>query len=89
MARRKPFYLSMVDSDRFLQLPVSTQTLYFQLGMHTDDNSIVISPERVVERVRSTMDDLHLLIDRGFAEYTEAGVRVNLNDKAAGGAVRG
>ena len=86
MAKRKPFYLDTVDTDKFLQLPVSAQTLYFHLGMHTDNENVVVSPECVVERVRATMDDLQVLLDRGFAEYTEFGLRVILND---GGAVRG
>lgn len=88
-ARRKPFYLGMVDTDRFLQLPVSTQTLYFMLGMYSDDDSVVSSPEQIVDKVHATKDDLHLLIDRGFAEHTDVGVRVILNDKSAGGAARG
>lgn len=44
MARRRMFSLDVVDTDRFLDMPSSTQALYFHLGMRADDDGFVASP---------------------------------------------
>ena len=46
MARRRMFSLDVVDTDRFLDMPSSTQALYFHLGMRADDDGFVASPKR-------------------------------------------
>ena len=38
MAERRMFHTTVVESDAFLDLPLQTQTLYFHLGMHADDD---------------------------------------------------
>lgn len=43
MARRRMFSLDVVDTDRFLDMPSSTQALYFHLGMRADDDGFVAS----------------------------------------------
>lgn len=40
MARRRMFSLDVVDTDRFLDMPSSTQALYFHLGMRADDDGL-------------------------------------------------
>lgn len=44
MAQRRMFSLAVVDTDRFLSLPVGAQCLYFHLGMRADDDGFVASP---------------------------------------------
>lgn len=34
MAQKRMFSLQVVDTDAFLDMPVSAQALYFHLGMH-------------------------------------------------------
>lgn len=41
MAARRMFAKSVVESARFLKMPVSSQNLYFHLGMNADDDGIV------------------------------------------------
>jgi len=37
MAQRRMFSLQIVDTDAFMDMPLSTQALYFHLGMRADD----------------------------------------------------
>ena len=41
MAKRRMFSLDIVDTDSFLDMPASTQNLYFHLGMRADDDGFV------------------------------------------------
>ena len=41
MAKRRMFSLDVVDTDSFLDLPASSQSLYFHLGMRADDDGFV------------------------------------------------
>ncbi len=70
------FAASVVETDRFLDLPVSTQALYFHLGMHGDDDGFVSSPKRVARTVGCGSDDLKLLITKGFVIPFDTGVIV-------------
>ena len=38
MANRRMFSLDVVDTDSFLDMPLTAQTLYFHLGMRADDD---------------------------------------------------
>lgn len=66
MATRRMFSLDVVDTDTFLELPISSQALYFHLGLHGDDDGFVGSPKKVARAVGCNLDDLRLLISKGF-----------------------
>ena len=66
MARRRMFSLDVVDTDNFLDMPSSTQALYFHLGMRADDDGFVSSPKRITKTVNCSEDDLKLLILKGY-----------------------
>lgn len=76
MARRRLFSLDIVDTDSFLELPCSTQALYFHLGMRADDDGFVSSPKRITSTVNAATDDLKLLIAKGFIIPFDSGVCV-------------
>ena len=40
------FSLDVVDTDKFLEMPLSTQALYFHFGMRADDDGFVSSPKK-------------------------------------------
>ena len=79
MANRRMFSLDVVDTDIFLDLPISSQALYFHLGMRADDDGFVSSPKRVTAMIGANQDDLKLLIVKGFVIALEAGVLVIQN----------
>lgn len=76
MANRRMFSLDVVDTDIFLDLPISSQALYFHLGMRADDDGFVSSPRRVTTMIGANQDDLKLLIAKGFIIALEEGVVV-------------
>lgn len=76
MARRRMFSLDVVDTDKFLDLPSSSQALYFHLGMRADDEGFVSSPKRITSTVNCSADDLKLLIAKGFIIPFDSGVCV-------------
>lgn len=76
MAERRCFSNKIVGSDAFLEMPLSTQALYFQLGMNADDDGFVNSPKRLVRFVGASEDDFKLLIAKRFIFYFEEGIVV-------------
>ena len=76
MARRRMFSLDIVDTDRFLDMPSSTQNLYFHLGMRADDDGFVASPKRITTLCGCNIDDLNLLALKGFVRPFESGVLI-------------
>ena len=67
MAERRMFAKSVVESARFLKMPVSSQNLYFHLGMNADDDGIV-EGYSVINLVKANEDDLRVLFSKGFVK---------------------
>lgn len=76
MAQRRMFSLAVVDTDRFLSLPVGAQCLYFHLGMRADDDGFVSSPRKIMSFVACADDDFMLLVAKGFVIPFQSGVCV-------------
>lgn len=76
MANKRMFNIKIVDSDAFLDMPLSTQCLYFHLNMRADDDGFVGNPKRIQRLVGATDDDLKLLIAKRFILTFENGVIV-------------
>ena len=76
MAQKRMFSLSVVDTDKFLDMSSSAQALYFHLGMHGDDDGFVASPKRIARTVGCNDDDLRLLAAKGFVIPFDSGVIV-------------
>ena len=66
MALKRMFSLSVTDTDKFLDMSVSAQALYFHLGMHGDDDGFVSSPRKIARSVGCNDDDLRLLASKGY-----------------------
>ena len=76
MADRRMFAKTIVDSDAFLDMPLSTQALYFHLGMRADDDGFINNPRRVQRTIGCADDDLKLLIAKRFIIPFDSGVVV-------------
>lgn len=68
--------MKIVDSDAFLDMPLSTQCLYFHLNMRADDDGFIGNPKRIMKVVGASDDDLKLLIAKRFLLTFEDGVIV-------------
>lgn len=76
MAERRMFTQKIIDSDAFLDMPLSTQALYFHLNMRADDDGFVNNPKRIQRTIGASEDDLKLLIAKRFVICFENGVIV-------------
>lgn len=75
MAQRRLFSPAIVGSDAFLEMPVSSRELYFQLGMYADDDGF-INPKKIMRMVGAGDDDLKVILAKRFALPFESGVIV-------------
>jgi hypothetical protein len=66
MASKRMFSLNIVDSDAFLDMPVSSQLLYFHLGMRADDDGFIGNAKKITKICNCSVDDLSVLIGKGF-----------------------
>ena len=76
MAERRMFTMKVVDSDAFLDMPMSSQALYFHLNMRADDDGFVNNPKKILRMIGASEDDLRLLIAKRFILCFENGVIV-------------
>lgn len=76
MASKRMISLSVIDTDAFLEMPLSTQALYFHLNLRADDDGFVGSPKIITRTVGASEDDLKLLVAKRFILLFEDGVIV-------------
>ena len=76
MAERRMFAKTIIDSDAFLDMPTSSQLLYFHLSMRADDDGFVNNPKKIQRMVGCAEDDLKLLMVKKFIIQFESGVCV-------------
>ena len=76
MAERRMFAKTIIDSDAFLDMPLSTQSLYFHLAMRADDDGFINNPKKIQRMVGCCDDDLKLLIVKNFIIPFDSGVVV-------------
>lgn len=76
MAEKRMFAKSIVLSDAFLDMPMSSRCLYFTLSMVADDDGFVNSPKSIMRQCGASDDDLRILLSRNFLIPFESGVVV-------------
>ena len=76
MAERRMFAKTIIDSDSFLDMPLSTQALYFHLSMRADDDGFLNNPKKIQRMVGCSDDDLKLLAAKNFIIPFDSGVVV-------------
>ena len=85
MAQRRMFSKEITTSDLFVDMPASTQLLYFHLGMEADDEGFIGNAKMLGRAYGASNDDLKLLQAKGFIIVFESGVTVvkdwNVNNK--------
>lgn len=70
------FTKKITESDAFLEMPLSTQCLYFHLNMEADDDGFVNAPKKTVRMIGASEDDLKLLISKRFVLVFDSGIIV-------------
>lgn len=76
MAQKRMFDKTITNSDVFLDLPDSTQVLYFHLSMNADDDGFVNNWKSILRMTGTKEDDLKLLVAKSFIIPFDSGVIV-------------
>lgn len=76
MAKKRMFRLDVLETDAFMDMPLTTQALYFHLNLRADDDGFVGNPKRIARVIGASLDDLNLLIAKKFVLTFEDGVIV-------------
>lgn len=76
MAERRMFALKIIDSDAFLDMPDSTQNLYFHLSMRADDDGFISNPKKVMRMIGASDDDMKVLLAKRFMLSFDTGIVV-------------
>lgn len=76
MANRRMFSLKVVDTDEFLDMPQTTQNLYFHLALRADDDGFVGNTKKIMKICNCGADDMKVLITKKFVILFDNGVCV-------------
>ena len=76
MAERRMFARTIIDSDAFLDMPITARLLYYDLAMRADDDGFVNAPKRIMRTVGASDDDLQILAAKKFIIPFDNGVVV-------------
>lgn len=76
MAQRRMFSKKITETDNFLDMPLSTQALYFHLNMGADDEGFIDKAKTIQRTIGASSDDLRILIAKGFVIPFDSGVVV-------------
>lgn len=76
MASKRMFAKMIVDSDVFLDMPQSTQNLYFHLNIRADDDGFIDNPKKIMRIVGSNQNDLEILLSKRYVLAFDSGVIV-------------
>ena len=66
MAERRLFSKSVIDSDEFMDMPLSTQALYFHLAIRADDDGFLSNPKKIMRMICASEDDMKILKAKNF-----------------------
>lgn len=76
MAQRRMFSRKITETDCFLEMPLSSQALYFHLNMGADDEGFIDKAKTIQRTIGASDDDMKLLIAKGFLIPFDSGVVV-------------
>lgn len=73
---RRMFSTEIVDSDAFLEMPLTAQALYFHLGARADEDGFVNAPRKIMRACGASDNDLEELINARFVLRCDGGIVV-------------
>lgn len=76
MAERRMFAKTIIDSDDFLDMPLSTQALYFHLSMRADDDGFLNNARKIMRTIGANQNDYDLLLAKAFIIQFDDGICV-------------
>lgn len=76
MAQRRMFSQKVTETDKFLDMGLTAQSLYFHLGMNADDDGFVGNPKSIKRMIGASEDDLKALVEKDYLIVFDDGVVV-------------
>jgi hypothetical protein len=76
VAERRMFAKQIIDSDAFIDMPLSTQALYFHLSMRADDDGFINNPKKIMRMIGASEDDYKVLCLKRFIIPFDSGIVV-------------
>jgi hypothetical protein len=76
MAERRMFAKTIIDSDVFLDMPLSTQALYFHLAMRADDDGFINNPKKIMRMIGAAQNELEILLAKRYLLAFDSGIVV-------------
>ena len=76
MAERRMMAKSIIKSDQFLEMPMSSQLLYFHLLLDADDDGFINAPKSIMRVIGAKDDDMRVLQAKGYTIPFDSGVIV-------------
>lgn len=76
MAQKRMFSLSVTDTDQFLEMPITSRLLYYELGMRADDDGFIDDWKKILKFTGLAEDDMKILMAKDFVIPFESGIIV-------------
>lgn len=76
MAQRRMISKKVIDTDLFLDMPITSRLLYYELCMRADDDGFVSSPKKIMRMAGCSGDDMRVLKTKQFVLDFETGILV-------------
>lgn len=76
MAVRRMFFIDLLDSDEFMDMPLTAQALYFHLAIRADDDGFVNNPKSILRMLNADTSDYDILLSKNFIIAFDSGVIV-------------
>lgn len=76
MAQRRMMSMRIVDTDKFIEMPMSARLLYYDYCMRADDDGFISSPHKIIKMIGCSEDDYKLLILKGYIIPFDDGICV-------------
>jgi hypothetical protein len=76
MAHKRMFSKDITGSDAFLEMPASSQALYFHFGMEADDDGFIGNPKKIMRVMGVSEDDMKILLAKRFLLAFKSGIIV-------------
>lgn len=66
MAQKRMLSMNIIDTDMFIQMPISARLLYYDFCMRADDDGFIDSPAKIMKMIGCTEDDFKILIAKNY-----------------------
>ena len=68
------FSLKVIDTDAFLDMPISSRLLYYELSIRADDDGFISSPKKITRMVGCSEDHMKMMIMKQIINPFKRGV---------------